>query len=102
VCTKCGKSADTEDMIEEAIKKYFDYDCHRAAMRGGNDILDECPECWRETYVCQEDKCLNPGCEFVLGDRECVICSEKLTLDDYRDGDGFLCSYHMNSSSKDD
>jgi hypothetical protein len=35
-------------------------------MEGGDSVLDECPECFKETYVVAEGKCLNPGCEFSL------------------------------------
>ena len=65
-------------------------------------MLDECPECNKETYVFAEGRCLNPGCEFSLEGYVCGVCSNNLTLDDYRYGDGHLCSYHASVLSKDD
>lgn len=102
MCSKCGEVAEADEVIEAALKESLWVDDHIAAMEGGDPALDECPECFKETYVLSEDRCLNPGCGFSLGDRECAICSEAITLDDYRHGNGGLCSYHANVMSKDD
>jgi DNA-directed RNA polymerase subunit M/transcription elongation factor TFIIS len=101
-CSKCGESADYDEVIEAALKESLWADGHIAAMEGGEPVIEECPECFKETYVFAEGKCLNPGCRFSLDGYECAICSEGLTLDDYRYGDGNLCSYHAHVLSKDD
>jgi DNA-directed RNA polymerase subunit M/transcription elongation factor TFIIS len=102
VCSKCGEPADLDEVIETALKESLRAEGHIAAMEGGDPVLDECPECSKETYVLAEGKCLNPGCEFNLDGHECAVCGESLTLDDYRYGDGHLCSYHAHVMSKDD
>jgi DNA-directed RNA polymerase subunit M/transcription elongation factor TFIIS len=102
VCSKCGEPADLDEVIEAALEESLWAEGHIAAMDGGDPVLDECPECFKDTYVIAEGKCLNPGCEFSLDGYKCAVCSEDLTLDDYRYGDGHLCSYHAHVMSKDD
>ncbi len=102
VCSKCGEAADLNEVIEAALNESLWVDGHIAAMEGGDPVVDECPECFKETYVFAEGKCLNPDCGFSLQRYECAVCSEGLTLDDYRYGDGHLCSYHGHVVSKDD
>jgi hypothetical protein len=102
VCSKCGEAAELDEVIEAALKESLWAEGHIAAMEGGDPVLEECPECFKETYAYAEGKCLNPGCDFSLDSYECAVCSEGLTLDDYRYGDGHLCSYHAHVMSKDD
>lgn len=102
VCSKCGEPADLEAVIETALKESLWAENHIAAMDGGDPVLDQCPECFKETYAFTEGKCLNPGCGFSLNGYKCAVCSEYLTLDDYRYGDSNLCNYHEHILSKDD
>lgn len=102
ICSKCGEEADLEGAIEAALNESLRVDAHIAAMEGDDPVIDECPECFKRTYVFAEEKCLNPGCGFSLAGRKCELCSERLTLDDYRYGEGGLCSYHAYVASKDD
>lgn len=102
VCSKCGEEADYEAVIEAAIGEHLAWDAHEAAKEGDNPPFETCPECDRDTYVPSEGRCLNPGCDFSLDGYECAVCSKGLTLDDYRYGDGHLCSYHAYVMSKDD
>jgi len=102
ICSKCGEEADREAVIEAAIEEHLAWDVHVAVRDGDDPPLGNCPECGRETYVFAEGKCLNPGCDFSLDGYKCAVCSEALTLDDYRYGDGHLCSYHAHVMSKDD
>jgi hypothetical protein len=101
-CSKCGEEADNETVIEAAIGEHLTWDVYEAAKEGDNPPLENCPECDRDTYVLSEGRCLNPGCDFSLVGYECAVCSAGLTLDDYRYGDGHLCSYHAHVMSKDD
>lgn len=102
VCSKCGEPAELDEVIEAALKERLWVEDHIAAMEGDDPVLEECPECLKETYVFDEGKCLNPKCDFSLDGYECAVCGEGLTLDDYRYGDGSLCSRHTNLMSKDD
>jgi hypothetical protein len=102
ICSKCGEPADLDKVVETALQESLWAVGHIAAMDGGEPVLDECPECLKETYVIAEGKCLNPGCGFSLDGYVCAVCGEGLTLDDHRYGDGHLCSYHAHVMSKDD
>jgi DNA-directed RNA polymerase subunit M/transcription elongation factor TFIIS len=84
VCSKCGEHVDLDIVIEAALKESLWVEGHIAAMEGGDPVLDECPECFKETFVFAEGKCLNPGCDFSLDGYECALCGEGLSLDDYR------------------
>ena len=101
-CSECSEESDCSDVVEEALDEQFQWEFYVAIKDGGDPPLDDCPECSRRTYVTSEDQCLNPGCEFTLGARKCAVCHSTLSLDDYRYGDGVLCSYHQNIMSKDD
>ena len=102
VCSKCGEALEVDEVIEAALQESLAWDMHVAVKDGDDPPLEECPECCKETYATYEGKCLNPECGFSLEGYECAVCSESLTLDDYRYGDGRLCSYHAHVMSKDD
>jgi len=98
VCSQCGASHDSEDVIETALQDHFEWEAHVAVKDGGEPPLADCPECGRETYIVSEGCCAN--CGFELGDRTCAICGEPLSVDDYAIGDGKLCSYHAYVADK--
>jgi hypothetical protein len=75
-------------------------DAYVAAKEGLGPVLEECPECSRDTFVVGEERCAN--CGFSLEGYECAVCSQALSVDDYRCGNGYLCSYHQYVMSKDD
>jgi DNA-directed RNA polymerase subunit RPC12/RpoP len=102
VCSRCGEQAELDEVIEAALEESLWAKYHNTAMEGGDPVLERCPDCFKETYAFAEGKCLNPGCDFSLDDYKCAVCSNSLTLDDYRYGDGHLCSYHVHVISKDD
>lgn len=102
VCSQCGEAAELEQVIEDALEESLAVESYISAKDGGDSVLEECPECTKNTYVHAEGRCLNPGCDFSVDDYECAVCSESLTLDDYRYGDGGLCSYHAHVMSKED
>jgi hypothetical protein len=101
VCSMCGEAADLDDVIEAALKESLWVADHIAAMEGGDTVLDECPECFKETYVNSEGKSLNPDCGFSLKGYECGF-DKPLSVDEYRYGVGYYCSYHHRVMSKDD
>jgi len=100
VCSKCGEPAEAVDIFEKAVERVLEPEAYQAAKEGEDPPLDGCPECGRETYVLGEGRCVN--CGFSLEGYECAVCGTRLTLDDYRYGDGQLCSYHQNVLSRDD
>jgi|SRR5271166_1834446 len=100
ICSKCGEEADHEAVIEAAIEEHLALDAHVAVKDGDDPPLERCPECGRKAFIAYENRCAN--CGFTLEGYECAICSEPLSVDDYRYGDGHLCSYHAHVMSKDD
>ncbi len=100
VCSKCGEQAEWEEVIEEALERAFEWDAHEAAKEGLEAPLENCPECDRDAFIVGERRCA--ACAFSLEGYECAVCSEQLSVDDYRYGDGKLCSYHTHVFEKDD
>jgi hypothetical protein len=101
VCSKCGEDAESDQVFEEALGRALELNAYQAAKEGLEPLLQDCPECDRDTFVMAEGRCAN--CGFSLGNHECTVCGESLSLDDYRYGDGSgLCSYHAHVLSKDD
>ena len=100
VCSKCGMESEPEDVIEAAIGESLAWETHVAAKDGDDPPVENCPECGRGTFITPESRCAN--CGFSLDGYECAVCNSPLTVDDYRYGDGGLCSYHHYVMSKDD
>ncbi len=100
VCSKCGEHAEPKDVYEDALRRSLEWKTYVAMTDGGEPPLENCPECGRDTYVLDEQRCVN--CDFSLEGYKCAVCSEDLTIDDYRYGDGNLCSYHQHVLAKDD
>jgi hypothetical protein len=89
-CRSCGGSAEAADFVERALRQYNPHDEYRAVQEGGDDPLEQCPECDRCTYIVEQQAC--PLCGYELEYTECMVCEEELTLDDQDNGG--LCSYH--------
>lgn len=100
ICSKCGEEADRGIVFEGALGRQLEWEDHEAAKEGLGPALEDCPECNLATFVVGENRCAN--CDFSLEGYECALCSEPLTVDEYRYGNGKLCSYHEHMMSKDD
>lgn len=100
VCSKCGEPANADGVFEAALERGLEVDDYIAHKEGLGAALEDCPECDHNTFVVAEDRCAS--CGFSLEGYECFVCSEQLTLDDYRYGPGNLCSYHNHVLSKED
>lgn len=100
VCSKCGKKAESPDVFEDALDRALEWDAYVALKEGLEPPLENCPECDRNTFVLSEKRCAI--CGFSLNGCECAVCGESLSVDDYRYGDGFHCSYHHDMALKDD
>ena len=100
ICSKCGEVADAEAVFEEALEQSLGWLNYIAMTDGGEPGLENCPECDRDMYIVNEDKCVN--CDFSLEGCKCAMCGTSLSIDDYRYGGGDLCSYHQYVLSKDD
>lgn len=102
ICSKCGKFAELSKVIELALQASLSVDQYIAVKQGGDSVLEECPECFMETFVVDGGLCLNPECGFHFQNYKCSICHKSLTLDDYSNGDTDICGYHAYIVSKDD
>jgi hypothetical protein len=94
VCSKCGKATEVDKVIEAALGESLWFEINGPITDGADPVLERCPECYKQTYVFKEAKCLNPRCGFSLKGRQCSACNSPLTIDDYIKGDGSLCANH--------
>jgi DNA-directed RNA polymerase subunit M/transcription elongation factor TFIIS len=100
VCSKCGETSEAESAFEKALGQSMQGAAYIAMTDGGEPPLENCPECGLDMYVVDEGKCVN--CDFSLDEYECAVCSTPLSVDDYRYGNGDLCSYCQHVMSKAD
>jgi hypothetical protein len=66
-------------------------------MEGSDGPYDECPECFKSTYVYEEERCLY--CGYHQEDKNCAVCNVPLDLEMAHEGG--LCSYHKWAMEKD-
>ena len=99
-CSKCGGHAKLEDVLEDALERHLKWDAYRGFKDGGYPPLESCPECDREAFIINENRCVI--CDFSLDDYQCELCSTQLSIDDYRYGEGRYCLYHEHFVYKDD
>jgi predicted RNA-binding Zn-ribbon protein involved in translation (DUF1610 family) len=100
VCSHCGEEAEREVVFEAALAEHLSAEAYLSMTDGGDPPLETCPECGRDTFVSAEARCAN--CGFSMVGYSCLICGEGLTVDDYANGNGKLCSYHQHVMDKDD
>ena len=99
MCSACGEEIETTLLIVAGVATANAAEAYSAAKDGGEDPVGTCPDCGEDTYVFADSKCAHCGFE-MPDDAECM-CGERLTLEDYAEGDG-LCSYHRYALAKDD
>ena len=100
VCSECGEILERETAFEDALVESKRVENYIAVKDGGEESLGNCPECHREMYVFEENKCAN--CDFSIEGYTCSRCSEPLRLDDCQFGDYEWCSYCAHMISKPD
>ena len=100
VCSQCGETAETEEVFEDALERALELNAYEAMKDGGDSPLENCPECFRNTFIVDEGQCVN--CDLNLEGRKCGLCGEAFSIDDYRYSEGYYCSYHQYVMSKDD
>lgn len=98
-CKACFHEFDFEDSLEEYISEAFAHDNYLAVADGGDNPYDDCPECYKSTYVFKEEQCL--ACGYKSKYKECAICSEPLSLEEAYEDNNY-CSYHQAAMDKDD
>ena len=100
VCSECSEILERETAFEDALVESKRIESYIAVKDGGEESLGDCPECHREMYVFEENKCAN--CDFSIEGYTCSRCSEPLRLDDCQFGDYEWCSYCAHMISKSD
>jgi len=97
VCVHCSDKFDLASMCCNALDLHLD-NGYFVAKDGEEPNLEQCPQCFRETFVVAEDKC--PLCGYTREYHRCNICGTELSVEEQRFGG--LCSYHDYVMSKDD
>jgi DNA-directed RNA polymerase subunit RPC12/RpoP len=97
-CRSCGDTADADDFVAAALQQSSIFDSHRAIKDGGDAPIRQCPECWQETFIVDEDACAR--CDTGRTYDRCIRCDNELDLDEQ--GLEGLCGYCEHMSSKDD
>ena len=87
-CRVCGKKSDFEDYAESVIEKYYCGDNYVSITDGGEPVNILCPNCFKETYIVEENECRLCGYE---PGRICRICSISIP-DNERGIDVEICS----------
>lgn len=98
LCKKCLNEFDIEAVIEDCITEEMAVAAHIAAIDGGSDPYDDCPECGKSTFIYAEMCCVN--CGYQQLDKRCTICHNHLDLEESYEGS--LCSYHRQLMEKAD
>lgn len=97
-CSSCSEESVFDDVIEDAVSECFFADRYIAGTRGGEDPIDGCYICGKETFVVNEGKCV--ACLEGLSYTECAVCGEGLGVNDQQFSG--LCDYHAWQVNKDD
>jgi hypothetical protein len=92
-CKSCGEELDFADVAEPCFEESFSYEFYRARKDGADDPLYHCPECFRKSYITEEDQCALCGSSRSY--TRCTRCGAELgVLEQHLDG---YCEYchHM-------
>jgi hypothetical protein len=99
-CRQCRANIAAHELMETALKKFFEEDNYEAAKEGCEGMRGHCPECSYETYIMSGEENGCAWCQLELG--ECLRCSETLTPNNVSWDSSELCSYCNHVMSKDD
>ena len=101
-CSACGAMFDGAASLEATLTNVYFADAHFAIRDGGEDPVQNCPECHAHAYVLDDEECA--VCGFNLpDDADCAVCGQHLSLEEFEPGSNSrLCGYHRYVASKDD
>ncbi len=99
-CRSCGADISAEKVVERALEVQFEGDSYIAMTDGGDQPVQDCPECGVAAYVLTDDEVGCAWCKCVL-DR-CGYCSVGLTPDNVSANSSSVCDYCDHVISKDD
>ncbi len=83
ICHSCGNSFNYFDVLHDHLNKVYFAGNYIAATQGGEGAIVECPECEDETYILDENICVNCGFHYVNG--KCIGCGCDLSVKSYGD-----------------
>lgn len=97
ICKACDAIYTYEEIITPAINDYYENEKYVAMTDGGDSPVVECPFCYEEAYLYEEQRCSACG-ETAI--HECVECYQDIPPAELSE-DG-LCGYCSHTLSKDD
>ena len=98
ICKACGRTAEYSEIVEVAVNESFAGEAYIAMTDGGDQPVDDCPECGKGAYIVELGQCV--ACEAVLKHTACGRCDAVLGADE-QELDGY-CGYCYNLIHKDD
>lgn len=99
-CRLCGHGFSAEAAIARALEAYFESESYIALTDGGDQPVQDCPECGLSTYLLTDEHAGCVWCGLFLG--ECGRCMTGLTPENVSPNSQILCGYCDNLMSKDD
>ena len=96
-CCSCGKKWDFESTADLSMREYYASENFSSEKDGGEPATINCPNCYHETYLLEEDLCVI--CE-ESAERVCQRCGMEIPSCEI-DGEGY-CSWCAHIMSKDD
>jgi len=96
-CRSCGEHEAFEDFAGRALSDFLGGENHWAVKDGGEEVLIQCPFCFQDGYVVEEERCAicGEGCEHT-----CDRCASRIPVSELNDGG--LCGWCSHMMSKDD
>jgi hypothetical protein len=99
-CRLCGHEFSAEDAIQWALEAHFESESYIACTDGGDQPVQDCPECALSTYLLTDDHVGCVWCGLVLG--ECGRCMTGLSPENVSLDNHGLCGYCANLMFKED
>jgi len=99
-CRLCGHEFSAEEAVTRALEVLFESESYIASKDGGDQPVQDCPECGLSTYLLTAEHVGCVWCGLVLG--ECGRCMTGLTPENVAADNHGLCGYCDNLMSKDD
>ncbi len=99
-CRSCGHGFSGEKAIPWALKVGFEWESYIAFTDGGNQPVQDCPDCGLSSYLLTEQHVGCVWCGLILG--ECGRCRDGLTPENVSPENHDVCGYCANLLLKDD
>ena len=97
-CKSCGNEMSFDNLAEDCLRSYYSWETYSSVKDGGENPLEQCPNCFKESYVIEKDECAI--CGYVKEYDICYRCGAGLEI--WEQDFGGLCSYCDHVMSKDD